>query len=144
MFIIFICCYLSLPKVRCKQMHCGWQWLFKSKAYTCNFGAIFFSWCMWTSGWVMNVQMRVHILRTFITHLLVRIHQKKKVALEIAAKIASACKPAFTVKSLPGSTSYTVSCVLEKNCSKLKYSCNRLYMGWHLKQAWLFNSEPSV
>jgi hypothetical protein len=29
MFKIVICCYLSLPKVRCKQMHCGWQWLFK-------------------------------------------------------------------------------------------------------------------
>jgi hypothetical protein len=30
MFIIVICCYLSLPKVRCKQMHCGWQWLFNA------------------------------------------------------------------------------------------------------------------
>ena len=37
----------------------------------------------------MNVQMRVHILRTFITDLLVHIHQKTKIALEIAAKIAS-------------------------------------------------------
>ena len=35
----------------------------------------------------MNVQMmRVHILRTFITHLLIHIHQKKKIALEFAAK----------------------------------------------------------
>jgi hypothetical protein len=35
--------------------------------------------------------MRVHILREFLTYLLVRIHQKKKtdIALEIAAKIAS-------------------------------------------------------
>ena len=41
----------------------------------------------------MNVQMRVHILRTFITHLLVRIHQKTKIALEIAAKIASVNGP---------------------------------------------------
>ena len=45
-------------------------------------------------GWVirvllMNVQMRINILRTFITRLLVHIHQKKKIALEIAAKIAS-------------------------------------------------------
>jgi hypothetical protein len=40
-------------------------------------------------GRVTNVQMRVHILRTFITCLLVHIHQKKKIALEIAAKIAS-------------------------------------------------------
>ena len=37
----------------------------------------------------MNVQMRVHILRTIVTHLLVYIHQKEKIALEIAAKIAS-------------------------------------------------------
>jgi hypothetical protein len=36
----------------------------------------------------MNVQMRVHILRTLITHLLVHMHQKKKIALKIAAKIA--------------------------------------------------------
>jgi hypothetical protein len=28
MLIMVICCYLSLLKVRCKQMHCGWQWLF--------------------------------------------------------------------------------------------------------------------
>jgi hypothetical protein len=28
MFIIVIFCYLSLPKVRCKQMHWGWKWLF--------------------------------------------------------------------------------------------------------------------
>ena len=25
MFIIVICCYFSLPNVRYKQMHCGWQ-----------------------------------------------------------------------------------------------------------------------
>ena len=34
----------------------------------------------------MNVQMRVDILRTFVTHLLIHIHQKKKNALEFAAK----------------------------------------------------------
>jgi hypothetical protein len=34
----------------------------------------------------MNVQMRVYVLRTFVTHLLVHMHQKEKVALEIAAK----------------------------------------------------------
>jgi hypothetical protein len=32
----------------------------------------------------VNVQMRVHILRTFITHLLSHIRQKKNIALEIA------------------------------------------------------------
>ena len=37
----------------------------------------------------MNIQMRVHVLRTFITHLLVHMHQKEKIALEIAVKIAS-------------------------------------------------------
>ena len=37
----------------------------------------------------MNVQMWVHVLRTFVTHLLVHMHQKEKIAQEIAAKIAS-------------------------------------------------------
>ena len=37
----------------------------------------------------MNVQMREHVLRTFVTPLLVHMHQKEKIALEIAAKIAS-------------------------------------------------------
>jgi hypothetical protein len=37
----------------------------------------------------MNVQMKVDKLRTFITRLLVHMHQKKKSAVEIAAKIVS-------------------------------------------------------
>jgi hypothetical protein len=41
----------------------------------------------------MSVQMRVHVLRTFITHPLVHIHQKEKIALEIAAKVASVNGP---------------------------------------------------
>jgi hypothetical protein len=41
----------------------------------------------------MNVQMRVHVLKTFLTHLLVHMHQKKKIALEITTKIASVNKP---------------------------------------------------
>jgi hypothetical protein len=41
----------------------------------------------------MNVQMRVQILISFITHLLVHMHQKTKIALEIAAKIASVNGP---------------------------------------------------
>jgi hypothetical protein len=41
----------------------------------------------------MNVQMKIHILRTFITHLLVHIHQKKKIEPKIAAKIASVNGP---------------------------------------------------
>jgi hypothetical protein len=43
---------------------------------------------------VMNVEMRVHLLRTFVLiHALLHIHQKKKIALEIAAKIASVNGP---------------------------------------------------
>ena len=42
----------------------------------------------------MNVHMRVHVLRTFVTHLLVHMHQKEKIALEIAAKNCK-CKRAF-------------------------------------------------
>jgi hypothetical protein len=42
----------------------------------------------------MNVQMRVHVLRTFgVTHLLVHMDEKEKIALEIAAKIASVNGP---------------------------------------------------
>jgi hypothetical protein len=41
----------------------------------------------------MNVQMRVNVLRTLVAHPLVHIHQKKKLALEIAAKIASVNGP---------------------------------------------------
>ena len=40
--------------------------------------------------------MRVHILRAFIIYPLVHIHQKKKIALEIAAKTASVNKPLIT------------------------------------------------
>jgi hypothetical protein len=43
----------------------------------------------------MNVQMRVHILRTFITYLLVHIHQKKKIAPKIAVKIVSVNGPLY-------------------------------------------------
>ena len=37
--------------------------------------------------------MKVHVLRTFITHLLVHIHQKEKIAPEITAKVASVNGP---------------------------------------------------
>ena len=37
----------------------------------------------------MNVQMRLHVLRAFVTHLPVHVHQKEDIALEIAAKCAS-------------------------------------------------------
>ena len=35
----------------------------------------------------MNVHMRVHILRAFITYLLVHIHQKQKITQEITVKM---------------------------------------------------------
>jgi hypothetical protein len=41
----------------------------------------------------MNVQMRVHVLGTFVTHLLVHMQQRERIALEIAAKIASVNRP---------------------------------------------------
>ena len=41
----------------------------------------------------MNVEMKVHVLRTFVTPLLVHMHQKAKNALEMAAKIASVKRP---------------------------------------------------
>jgi hypothetical protein len=44
----------------------------------------------WMSYESSDELMRVHVLRTFITHLLVHIRQKKKIAPEIAK-----CKPAF-------------------------------------------------
>ena len=37
--------------------------------------------------------MRVHVLRTFVTHLLVHMHQKEKITLEIAAKIIKTLMP---------------------------------------------------
>jgi DNA polymerase IIIc chi subunit len=41
----------------------------------------------------MNVQTRVHVLRTFVPHLLVRMHQKENIAVEITAKNASVNEP---------------------------------------------------
>jgi hypothetical protein len=41
----------------------------------------------------MNVQMRVLVRRTLVTHLLVQIRQKKKIALEIEAKFANSPLP---------------------------------------------------
>jgi hypothetical protein len=42
---------------------------------------------------MINVEMRVHILTTLIPPLLVHIHQKKKIAIKIAAKITSVNRP---------------------------------------------------
>jgi hypothetical protein len=50
-------------------------------------------------------QMRVHKLRTFITYLLVHMHQKRKIApLEIAAQIA-VNEPLCYVSTIPDSFS---------------------------------------
>jgi hypothetical protein len=45
---------------------------------------------------VMNVQIAAHVLRTFATPLLVHMHQKENIALEITAKIASVNRPLDT------------------------------------------------
>ena len=47
----------------------------------------------------MNVQMRTHVRRTFLIHLLVHIHQKEKIALEIAAKFVSVNEFSFIIRS---------------------------------------------
>jgi hypothetical protein len=54
----------------------------------------------------MNVQMRVHVLRPFVTHLLVHMHQKKKITLEIAAKIAGVKALSRIVKNTVTKFSY--------------------------------------
>ena len=63
--------------------------------YTCNFccisSAIFSFWWMWTSKPDTNVQVKNHILQTFVINPLFHICQKKK----IAAKIASVNRPLF-------------------------------------------------
>ena len=36
----------------------------------------------------MNLQMRVHVLRKLVTHLLIHMHHKENIELEITVKIA--------------------------------------------------------
>jgi hypothetical protein len=48
----------------------------------------------------MNVEMRVHVLQTFVTHPLVHMHQEEKIALEIASKFASVNEPLEVVAAL--------------------------------------------
>ena len=87
----------------------SWKWMFckvsrssngNAQVYLCKdpftlaicaaiSSAIFFFWCMWTSRWVMNVLSMCTLTWTFISYPLVHIHQKKKIAPKIAAKIAS-------------------------------------------------------
>ena len=51
----------------------------------------------------------MYILRTFVTHLLVHIHQKKKIALEIAAKIAGLEDPEIIFIPFPSPNSRVFS-----------------------------------
>jgi hypothetical protein len=47
---------------------------FSLAIFAAIFGGILFFW--WTHGYVMNIQMKIHILsKIFITHLFVHIHQ---------------------------------------------------------------------
>jgi hypothetical protein len=55
--------------------------------------AIFVFWRMRTSRWVMNVLSTWSFIWAFITHPLLHNHQKKKIDLEIATKIASVNGP---------------------------------------------------
>ena len=63
--------------------------------YTCNHSAALLVRFSSSDGCerVDELLMRAHILRTFITHLLIHMHQKKKIALEIATKLASVNEP---------------------------------------------------
>jgi hypothetical protein len=73
--------------------------LFTLAIFAAISSAIFLFWWMWTSRWVTNVLSTCALIWTFIAHLLVHIHQKKKIALEIAAKIASVDGPLVSTKS---------------------------------------------
>ena len=48
----------------------------------------------------MNVLSTCTLIRTFITHPLIHIHQKTKIALELAEKIASVNGPLEKIKRL--------------------------------------------
>jgi hypothetical protein len=63
--------------------------LFKKVNDPCNQFLPFFPYSNGSFTLAIFVAMRVHILRTFVTHLLVHIYQKEK----IAAKIASVNGP---------------------------------------------------
>jgi hypothetical protein len=57
----------------------------------------------------MNVQMRVYILRTFVTHLFLHIHQKEK----IAVKIASVNGPLKSLMWLQTSRGRVFACIFQ-------------------------------
>jgi hypothetical protein len=80
----------------CEVIICIRQGPFTLAIFAAISSAIFVFWWMWRSGWVINAQMKEHVLRTFITHPLVLIQQKKNIAQEIAAQIASVNGPSET------------------------------------------------
>ena len=69
--------------------------LFTHAIFVAILGASFFFWWMWTSGWVMNVHMRLYMLCIHNSPILVHMHQKKKIAPKIAAKNGEWWKYAF-------------------------------------------------
>jgi hypothetical protein len=50
-------------------------------------------WWMWKSRWVTNVLSMCSLIWTFVTHPLVHIYQKKKIAPKIAGEIANVNGP---------------------------------------------------
>ena len=60
-----------------------------------NLRPIFSFWWMWTSKPDTSVQVKKHILNTFVINPLFHICQKKKIALEMADKFASVNGPYF-------------------------------------------------
>lgn len=63
--------------------------------FCCNSSVIFFFWRMWIGRWIRNVQSICTLVWTIITPPLVHIHQMKKPAPRIAAKINCKCNRSF-------------------------------------------------
>jgi hypothetical protein len=77
----------------------------------------------------MNVQTRAHILRTFITILLVCMHQKK-IALEIAAEITSVNGPQGTFSGQKHASTVLVT-ILKSIKICLLYRSHKFAMSMH-------------
>jgi hypothetical protein len=88
----------------------------------------------------MNVQMKEHVLRTFVTHLLVHMHQKEKIAREIEAKIASGASVAKWLAHLPF-TSEAAGSNLTKyflNATRTQSSCEKSKKSTLCRKSWVF------
>ena len=89
--------------------------------YTCNFCYDFkcdFLLLMDVNEWMSyecsdkgRSVKHIYILRTFITYLLVHIHQKKKIALEMAAKIASVNGPTGRMTEVLAQSTNFLACL---------------------------------